>query len=273
MRSLYEEQQLSCAELARRYEVTRVTMAKWLRQAGIEQRPQKVLNPGDDVVRHLYLDEKLSLNQIAERYGTSITSVSRWLKKAGVQARSIREGTMLSGKYGVHSESHRESLRRNAAIARIGITAESHQKQAEAMRGRTAWNKGKPASDETRQKLITQRADPEYRRRMSERMTGPNSPNWKGGVKSESARRLDHADWRRLRKVVYERDAWTCQECGARCLNTSDSRSKPKLKIQAHHILPRRYGGTDALENLVTLCMSCHHSRERAYQPPGLEPA
>jgi len=71
-------------------------------------------------------------------------------------------------------------------------------------------------------------------------------------------------EWARIRHAVYERDNWICQECGVKCLNTRDSKAHPNRKIQCHHIIRRRDGGLDVPENLVTLCMSCHHKRERA---------
>lgn len=35
--------------------------------------------------------------------------------------------------------------------------------------------------------------------------------------------------------------------------------------LQTHHILPRRYGGTDDGENLVRLCANCHQAVESIY--------
>jgi len=35
--------------------------------------------------------------------------------------------------------------------------------------------------------------------------------------------------------------------------------------LQTHHILPRRHGGGDSAENLVTLCANCHVAVERIY--------
>jgi 5-methylcytosine-specific restriction endonuclease McrA len=35
--------------------------------------------------------------------------------------------------------------------------------------------------------------------------------------------------------------------------------------LETHHVVPRRYGGTDAPENLVDLCGSCHNAVERIY--------
>lgn len=227
-------------------------------------RPSVPIYPGADVVRRLYVDELRSLSEIASIYDVTKSTSSKWLRKAGVQSRSIREGTMLSGKYGVHSESHRETLRRNAKIARSKVTPEGNKRGAEKRRGRPAPNRGVPMGEAQRKLLIEQRSCPEYRRLASERNMGDKASNWKGGVKPELARRLDRAEWSRIRREVYERDGWTCQECGCKCLNTADAKKHPKRKIQAHHIVSRRDGGLDELSNLVTLCMSCHHKLERA---------
>jgi len=35
--------------------------------------------------------------------------------------------------------------------------------------------------------------------------------------------------------------------------------------LQDHHILPRRHGGGDSDENLVTLCANCHAAVEKIY--------
>lgn len=52
----------------------------------------------------------------------------------------------------------------------------------------------------------------------------------------------------RLRRKVFERDNFICQRkgCGAR------------EKLAVHHIIPRKMGGTNALDNLMTVCMNCH---------------
>lgn len=41
--------------------------------------------------------------------------------------------------------------------------------------------------------------------------------------------------------------------------------------IQEHHIIPRRYDGSDAGRNLVNLCPSCHDSVERIYDDSFFE--
>lgn len=216
------------------------------------------------MLRRLYVDEQKSLADIGRIYGKHPNQVLRWMKAYDIPRRDIRTATMLTGKYGVHSEAHRETLRKNIALARTKITPASREKWRLKMYGRKPPNKGVPWTQEQRDAHMAARSTPEYREKLAAAHRGEKSYNWKGGVKSELARRLDTSEWRRIRREVYERDNWTCQDCEQRCLNTKDSRSRPKLKIQAHHIVSRRDGGSDEIENLVTLCMSCHHKRERA---------
>ena len=35
--------------------------------------------------------------------------------------------------------------------------------------------------------------------------------------------------------------------------------------LETHHIVPRRHGGSDNVENLVDLCPSCHQALEKIY--------
>ena len=65
----------------------------------------------------------------------------------------------------------------------------------------------------------------------------------------------------------YIRDNGKCQDCGVKCLSKAEAkrRNLPHRIVQAHHIIARRNGGGDELSNLVTLCVSCHHKRERRY--------
>lgn len=48
------------------------------------------------------------------------------------------------------------------------------------------------------------------------------------------------------RKMVYHRDGYRC----ALCDNTK--------YIQIHHIIQRSRGGSDEMQNLITLCADCH---------------
>ena len=55
-------------------------------------------------------------------------------------------------------------------------------------------------------------------------------------------------DWHKIRKAIYERDKWVCQECGVHCHHDN--------KIQCHHI---DYDiSHNDFSNLITLCAVCH---------------
>jgi hypothetical protein len=79
-------------------------------------------------------------------------------------------------------------------------------------------------------------------------MKGERNPNWKGGT---SPRDPYVEVWRRL---VFERDCWTCQRCGARA-----GRGKAIL-LNAHHIKPwaKHPELRFSLDNGITLCVACH---------------
>ena len=43
--------------------------------------------------------------------------------------------------------------------------------------------------------------------------------------------------------------------------------------LQQHHIVPRRHGGDDGEDNLVTLCANCHEAIEKIYSEDRWEQA
>ena len=55
--------------------------------------------------------------------------------------------------------------------------------------------------------------------------------------------------WPEIRKQVLNRDGWECVEC---CSKISGRHA------HVHHKVPRALGGNDELDNLVSLCSSCH---------------
>ena len=57
---------------------------------------------------------------------------------------------------------------------------------------------------------------------------------------------LDFDDYQELRQEVLSRDGWRCQICGA------------LRELEIHHMQKRSDLGSDAAENLITLCFACH---------------
>lgn len=86
------------------------------------------------------------------------------------------------------------------------------------------------------------------------KLRGTNHWNWRGGI-TESNKIIRHsAEYNTWRKAVYERDAWTCQDCHI----------KQKRPV-AHHILSFEDYPDLRFEvsNGVTLCRACHNQRHR----------
>lgn len=67
--------------------------------------------------------------------------------------------------------------------------------------------------------------------------TQTRSPDWDGYGEQ----------WDVHRKSALKRDNYTCQRCFA-----------DDVTLQAHHIVPRSQGGSDNVENLITLCRPWH---------------
>ncbi len=220
------------------------------------------MEPTSEGISRLYLDEKKSLAEIGVIFGVHRNQVRRWMLKWGIPTRSISEGTSIAQKGRPLSPEHRAKNAEILKKARANITPESNRRAAEKRRGRPAHNKGRPWTDEERAKHMAVRTTLEYREAAAERQRGEKGNNWKGGATDPEDCRLQGYEWRLRRQEVYERDHWTCLDCGVHCLNSKDAQRDGKRKIQAHHIVARRDGGTDDLANLMTLCMSCHQKRE-----------
>jgi 5-methylcytosine-specific restriction endonuclease McrA len=77
--------------------------------------------------------------------------------------------------------------------------------------------------------------------------------NWKGGVTPLNMLLRNRPEYREWRKAVYERDRWTCQDCGIHC----DDKN-----IVAHHIMSfKDYPELrHEPQNGITFCRACHAS-------------
>lgn len=63
-------------------------------------------------------------------------------------------------------------------------------------------------------------------------------------------------DWEMRRQAVYNRDDWTCQNCGK---SSGPYAEGDGIPLHAHHIVPVSKGGSNKLSNLQTLCETCHN--------------
>jgi hypothetical protein len=66
---------------------------------------------------------------------------------------------------------------------------------------------------------------------------------------------------KRLRYEVLTRDNYTCRYCGA---------FAPIVVLHVDHVVPRKHGGSDKAENLVTACQDCNSGKSASMPVPGL---
>lgn len=90
-------------------------------------------------------------------------------------------------------------------------------------------------------------------------LSGELHPNWKGGATGEAQQIRNSDEYSVWRASVFERDGYTCQQCGEK-----------GGKLEAHHIRPFAEHPELRLDvsNGVTLCKACH----RGYEKPSIAP-
>ena len=81
--------------------------------------------------------------------------------------------------------------------------------------------------------------------RKSQLRRGENSEFWRGGKSAPY-----HKEWKSVRRRALERDGYKCRLC-----SSTD-------RIQVHHKIPYRYCHSHDLDNLISLCRSCHSKEE-----------
>lgn len=109
----------------------------------------------------------------------------------------------------------------------------------------------------------------------SENLTGENAPSWKGGGELYRG-----PNWIRQRERTLERDEYACVRCGC---SEEEHFEEYDRQLSVHHVKSVRefyheagehkpdYAKMNSLENLVTLCVSCHRSIESLPITPQFE--
>ena len=88
----------------------------------------------------------------------------------------------------------------------------------------------------------------------SKNIIGESNPNFVPGSEKRGA-----GQWMRNRLLALERDGWKCIRCGK------------QNRLHVDHVIPWREGQPNphALDNLQTLCASCHRKKHPAPQGPN----
>jgi len=247
LRELYEVQNKTQSEMADLLGCDQKTIHNWMNRHGVSARK----NSSESTpwqLRHrrtlqdLYWSEGLSTTKIADLVGTTSRAVVYWMDKHNLSRRPPSPAGAANSNWGGGP-----TVVRCAQCEETKEVRPSHAKKHD-------------------RHFCSPKCEGIWR---SENMSGENAPAWQGGG---SDRLPVSQKWSEQSKKARERDAHTCQDCGQE--GPVNGRALP-----VHHITPRREyvdeeGNYDAeradrLENLITLCPSCHGKWE---QVPGLSP-
>ena len=134
------------------------------------------------------------------------------------------------------------------------LTEETKKKISKALKGK----KCNPMSSETKIKLSLahkgKRHSKETKRKMSLAKKGEKCYLYIDGRSYNKSPLRYGDDWNEVRKIIYRRDYYTCQKCGIK-----------RIPLDVHHKIPFLDGGSNELDNLISLCRSCHMKEELKY--------
>lgn len=130
--------------------------------------------------------------------------------------------------------------------------AGKYERTPEIIEKQSNAQKGKKLSPETRDKVTR------IIIAINKQRTGENHHNWKGGITSENSKIRSSREYARWRTTIFERDNYTCTECGAKNGNGKN------IYLEADHIKPFAFYPELRfdIDNGRTLCKPCHKMTE-----------
>jgi len=263
LRELYLRKKFTMEKIAEILDCSPGVVQYWIKKHKIQTRkvvdypthyPQKLELPRERIL-HLYCIEKLSTREVAKIFGVSQSTLRRYMTEYNIATRKGNE----SRKYQKRFKRTKLNLSRDLLYRLYWIMDLSTYQIADMYgvsrscvfstllrhdidrktpyqfkKGHTPWNKGKPYPQ----------------------VSGENNYRWKGGYEPYYG-----PNWRIQRVKARERDGNQCSIC-------HKSPEENEKELDVHHIVPfseygiKRYQEANRLENLITLCMSCHSKME-----------
>jgi len=146
----------------------------------------------------------------------------------------------------------------------IPLSEDQKRKLSESLKGRDSWKKGLTKETDERVKKqaekligIPKPRTEEQNRKLSATLQGITIDEWEGYSSNERQKEWNSKEWQELRKKIFERDNYTCQECGD---HNYKGRGK-SVRLEVHHI--KEWCNYPELRldenNLILLCAECHN--------------
>jgi len=182
-------------------------------------------------------------NGMDKHLGIASPTVTEWMKEFNILNRTISEDNQRR-----YSRMSDEEIKQQTIAANNHVRKHGHPQYL----GRIGWSRG--LSKNTHPGLMA----------TSIKQTGENNPMydqcgelhplWKGGKIWWRGKR-----WDTIKKLVKERDDYTCQHCG---ITEKEWMIKVGQPLQVHHIILYRISKNNEFNNLITLCGSCHRKAD-----------
>jgi len=219
------------------------------------QRQQSLGNVTREELVGLYWQDKLSLHAIAKKFSKGTMTVHRWFKWLKIPRRSKNEGSILATASPEFAELKRQQT---AQLWKDGVfgSEEYRQKISDANTGRP-----RPDAREMCHRLWKDGTfgGKEWRRKQSLSKRGEKCWRWRGGTINYRG-----PNWQEQRRKARKRDNYTCQDCGI-------TEASLGSELNVHHKHPYHefddnWKAANELDNLISLCSSCHMKAEHEYE-------
>ena len=128
---------------------------------------------------------------------------------------------------------------------------------------------GKKHSDKAKQKMALAKTGTTHSDETKLKLSGPNSPNWKGGISFEPYCPRFNDTFRELVRDKFNHKCFLCDISELEQMEDQTRRNKKPCKLSIHHVSYNKNCLCDDIDcEFVPLCSSCHSKTtngDRAY--------
>jgi transposase len=246
LKKKYQDEQLSCQDIADELGCADDTVLRALNRHGIETRElseavkigqrKRFKKLDEDWLRQEYVEKEKSTKEISEGVDVSAATVRRWLRRYNISVRN-----------------HQEAL--VAKRSPDDLTDEKFLRELYLEEGHSTLEiASQVGAHPTTVSNWLDRYDIEARS-----LKGEENPHW---IEEETDYGVGWNEEKR--QQVRKRDSFACQRCG---ISESEHLEKFDQVLHVHHIIPanqfQEATKRNEINNLLTLCMSCHRKIEK----------